>query len=176
MTGAVVSSPMEPDDQLKMLELAEKAGYDNLRDRRTTADVLAKEANAWLSLLILAAGGSFAYGVRILEPGATSPVVIGAAVASVWLVATSALTVWKCMMIRPLPALYNEPANIYQPDLPYTGRQMREFELKNIQQRIEDATRRNDSVARWLNIVRWLTICVVPAFVTIAAGVACCRG
>mgnify|MGYP003577565607 CR=1 FL=1 len=167
---------MEPDDQLIMLELAEKAGYENLRDRRASADVLAKEASTWLSLLILALGGSFAYGVRITEPGAASPIIVGAAVASVWLAATCSLTIWKCMMIRPLHPLYNEPANLYQPDLQFTERQMREFELTNIQERIANTTKRNDSVAHWLNVVRWLTICAVPAFAATAVGVACYRG
>ncbi|AXA80461.1 hypothetical protein F1536_12340 [Achromobacter xylosoxidans] len=68
-----------------------------------------------------------------------------------------------------MPALYNEPQNLYQPK--YTLYQLREVELQNIQARIVEARIRNEATAGALNRVRLWAI-ASPLFFAITAYLA----
>ena len=62
-------------------------------------------------------------------------------------------------MFSDYPAVWNEPKNLnntqYELDL------LREYELENIQERIEQATRRNHAKSEWLNRCI-LAACLTP--------------
>lgn len=134
-----------------LLEYAESAGLENLRNHVAAADTLAKEANTTLTVLLAGAAGSLAYTLKLLD-GSSASLSIGLATACFYLFALSASLVWRCMKIDALPNTTNEPQNLYQAD--YSITQIREAELKNIQNRIRQADQRNTKTAYWLNRIR----------------------
>jgi hypothetical protein len=77
--------------------------------------------------------------------------------------------VLRVLQAGNLPALYNEPQNLYQPK--YTLYQLREVELQNIQARIVEARIRNEATAGALNRVRLWAI-ASPLFFAITAYLA----
>jgi hypothetical protein len=134
----------------------EKAGIENLKGRIATADTLAKEAVTTLTVLLAGAGGAWAYAIRLLDEVATRGGV-AAVVAAVWLTLLSMFLVLRCLMISAIPAVYNQPGQLLKrPESGYSFDQWRLAELKNIEVRIKQAVRRNDEMAKRLNLVRAL--------------------
>lgn len=139
-------------------EWIEKAGIENLKGRRETADILAKEAATTLTVLLAGIGGSLAYGIEVLD-GDTSSKVVAAAAVCVWLTAVAIGLVLSCLRIGSIPALYNQPGKLLQrDDHKETFDSWRYGELKNIQERIEKAVQRNNTTAKRLNLIRLLAV------------------
>jgi hypothetical protein len=148
-------------------EWIEKAAIENLKGRRETADILAKEAATTLTILLAGVGGSLAYGVKVLD-GDMSNMVIAAAAVCVWLTVLAMVLVLTCLKIKGIPAVYNQPGELLKRgDTQESFDEWRRGELENIQQRIEAAVARNDTTARYLNGVRIFAVCT--PFIAVSA-------
>lgn len=141
------------------LEWIEKAAIGNLKGRRETADILAKEAATTLTVLLAGVGGSLAYGVKLLD-GETSNTIIAAAAVCVWLTLLAISLVLFCLRIGEIPVVYNEPGKLLKRSLAQESfDEWRRGELENMQERIDQTVRRNNTTARNLNYVRLLAVC-----------------
>ncbi len=137
----------------ELIDWAEKAGLENIRFRLQITETLAKEAQTTLTILLAGMGGSLAYAMKGLESAAgMDAITSGAAFLSAWLMISSILLIMNCIMTAPLSPPTNEPKNLYRKD--YTLDELREFEMLNLQKRIEIITARNHRVAAWLDRVR----------------------
>jgi hypothetical protein len=135
-----------------LLDYAEAAGLENLRNHLSASDSLSKESNTTLTILLAGAAGSFGYSIKVFDGAGLNETVIGLASVSFYLFGLSSSLVWRCMKVADMPSPTNEPMNIFQDN--FTLEQIREAELKNIQARIRDAVARNGVTAYWLNRVR----------------------
>lgn len=153
-------------------EWTEKAGLENLRGRLATGDFLVTQANTLLSILLVGIGGGLAYAVKLADAPNPSPFVGGMVLVTAWLCVVAAVLTSKCIVTRETPMLYNEPKNLFQPDLKLTLDEVRGFELKNIQGRIEAAKKRNATVATWLDRCRYAAIAAPAAFILGAVAAA----
>lgn len=135
-----------------MLEWIEKQAQESLKARFVTAELIAKEAQTTLTVLLAGVGGSAAYAAKILEPGSTSPVSIAAAIVCVYLVVLSIVLVVGCMTFQSYPALYQDPKNLMHPA--YSLDEVREQEVNNVGERITEAKTINDTRASRLNRLR----------------------
>lgn len=128
------------------LEWVEKAALENLRAHLQATDALSKEASTTLTVLFAALGGAFAYALKGNEHAWL------AAILTAYLSFLSLVLVWYCMRVVEAPAPTNEPRNLLQEGYAFDA--LRRAELKNIQQRIDQAAHRNELTALWLNRVR----------------------
>jgi hypothetical protein len=134
---------------------AETAGYENLKARIASGEAIHAQAAATLVLVLAGMVGAMAFAVKVFEPN-PAPTVVAAAVACVWLMLIASLLVLKCINTDKAPMLYNEPANLLIEG--HTLADVRVGELLNLQERIEQQTRRNRERAAWLNRCRKLAI------------------
>lgn len=139
----------------KLLDWAEKSGLENLKWHRETADLLQKQAVTTLTVLLAGATGGLAFVIKGVEHNSLWWV-IGSAAFSVYLYALCALLVFNTLRIKSFPSLYNEPKNLFQPA--FTLEEMKEAELANIQERIEQAGARNEGTSNWLNRIRYAAV------------------
>jgi hypothetical protein len=139
-----------------LLDWTEKAALENLRFHLQNADNLAKESNTTLTVLLAALGAVLAYTLRVDSAGTVNAINIGAGVLTAYLVALSTLLVYKCMRIAPIPAPTNEPRNLYQKN--FKVEMLREIELNNMQERINQIVARNDALTTWLNRIRLFAV------------------
>lgn len=151
-----------------LFEWAEKAGLENLRFRLQNAETLAKEAMSTLTMVLAGMGAALAYAARGFEQLPPVPLAVGAAVLAGWLMIAGCVLVFFCMLTTALPVPTNEPANLYQEK--YTLDALREVELKNIQERIEQTRARNHRVAAWLDRARLLALASPLVFLIAASA------
>jgi hypothetical protein len=111
-------------------------------------------------------GGSLAYAVKVFDPGPAGPVAVGAAALCGYLVVVAVGLVKGCLVVRPIPPVHNEPANLAQTQ--YSIDALREAELENMQARIAEVTKRNDQSASRLNALRQAAIASPLVFVVAA--------
>lgn len=148
------------------LEWIEKAALENLRGHLQIADGLAKESATTLTILLAALSGAFGYALSVSEYR------IGSVALTAYLFALCFVLVTRCMMIKEFPATTNEPRNLNQQGFSFDA--LRNAELKNLQDRIDQAAQRNAITAQWLNRVRLGAICspLIFAIVTFAMALA----
>lgn len=147
-----------------LLDLAEHAGRENMRERIDNAGMIQREANTVMALLLVGAGAALAYA-----GGAVGPCAAGAALAvSVYLFGLAALLNWRCLGLTGYPASFNEPANLNRPE--YEVDQVRLWELENLQARINQAVAINDRRSAWLNGCRYAAA-LTPLVAAIGWGV-----
>lgn len=180
-TAGAAPASSAPPQPLKLLEegypfdigefdWVEKAAIENLKDRRTTADTLAKEAAAMLTVLLAGLGGSLAYALKILE-GDFSLTVVAALGVCAWLSYIAARLVLGCMLIGSIPPVYNQPGQLLlRAPAGETLRNWQYGELLNLEVRITRVARRNDLVALRTNWLRLAAICtpLVAVYAVIA--------
>jgi hypothetical protein len=160
------------DMNLELLDFAEKAGYENMRGHLAHAETLAKEASTTITLLLAGTGGALAYAVRWFDDGPKSPAVWGAVVVAFWLACLSTLLVLKCLRVVSTEMLYNEPMNLYKPELNLPMPEAREWELKNLQDRIQLMKLRNRPIAVWLDRLRIAAAFTPLPFIVVAGSAA----
>lgn len=156
-------------DWPKTLEWIEKQAQESLKSRFATADLLAKEAQTTLTVLLAGVGGSAAYAAKIFESAAPGPIAIASAVVSAYLVALCILLVLRCMMFQSFPALSQDPKNLMHPA--YSLEEIREEEVKNIGERIAEAKEINDERAKRLNRFR-IAAALSPVVFVVTASIA----
>lgn len=153
----------------EVLLWAEQAGAENMKFRVLNAEQLAKDANTTLTLLLAGVGGSLVFAAKALEnqPHQSISILAAAGALAVWFMLLSALTLHYCIQTRDFPAPTNEPKNLYQPT--YMLAALREVELGNLQQRIDQLTKRNAGVATRLDRIRYASAAAPVVFVIAAA-------
>ncbi|MFV0411142.1 MAG: hypothetical protein ACK5LJ_16015 [Paracoccus sp. (in: a-proteobacteria)] len=144
-----------------LLDWAETAGIENLKQQRAAADFMRKEGVTTLTILLAGATGALAYAVKGLDQH-TAWLASGALAMSLYLYALSAATVFLVMYIQGFPAVYNEPVNLYQKR--FSLEALREVELQNLQGRINVAVKRNLCIQNRLNGIRIFAVCSPIAF------------
>lgn len=140
----------------ELLEWVEKQALENLRFRIQDAENLTKESNTTLTLLLTGMGAGLAYGIKLLDSNAEPWLLLSVFMFSAYLLVLCALLIFKCIKISAIPAPTNEPSNLYQVEFSLDS--LREAELKNVQQRINEAVTRNNLVAAWLNRIRLFAV------------------
>ena len=156
------------DKKMKeLLDWAEKAALENIKFHLQNSDNLAKEATTTLTVLLAGLGAALAYTLKALDSGIATTTTAGAAGMTLYLAALSGLLVFRCMKIAPIPAPTNEPRNLYQKGFELDA--LREVELTNIQERIDQAVARNDGTTAWLNRVRLLAVLSPFIFLAVSA-------
>ena len=143
----------------------EKAALENLRDRSNNGDLIHKEANTLLTILLSGAGAALYFGMQ------HSDVRFPALTVSLWLFGIATILTFKCLMFGDYPSVWNEPKNLNQKG--YELDQLRQVELENIQARISLATELNCTKSRRLNRCI-LAACSTPLVGFIAWLVSAC--
>ena len=133
------------------LTYIEKAARENLDGHRSVAEMIQRESNVLLALVISGAAGALAYSA---QPSAlANGMVIPSLTTSLYLFATAVVIAAKCLALQEYPSTSNEPRNLRTGNLPLE--QIRLFELENIQKRIDDSVAINGRRADWLNRCRY---------------------
>ncbi len=158
---------MDEDNRKNLLLWAEKAAIENIKAHHASTDIIAKEAATTLTVFLAAMGGGFAFAMKALDSNGWTWLAVGASVFAGWFLVLSALLVTKCLKVRALPPMFNEPDNLYMPQHAYLD--VLESELKGFQRRIEAIGKENGRVVRWLNGLR-LAAVLSPAPTALAAG------
>lgn len=153
-------------DWPKTLEWVEKQGQESLKARFATAELIAKEAQTTLTVLIAGVGGSAAYAAKLFAPGTAGPIEVAAAGVCIYLIALAVILVLACMMFQDYPALYQNPENLLHPS--YSIDEIREEEVKNIGVRIKEAAEINAKRASRLNKLRVAAVLSPILFAAIA--------
>lgn len=147
-----------------VLEWAEKAGIENLKDHVNNGDLIHKEANTLLTLLLSGASAALYFGMQHSE------IKIAAIAISFWLFGIAAILTFKCLMFGAYPSVWNEPKNLNQKG--YELDKLRQYELENLQERIGDAKALNIIKSQRLNncILATCSTPVVGFIVWLVAG------
>lgn len=140
------------EDGKALLEWVEKTAIENMKAQHGCADILAKDAATTLTVFLAGMAGGLTYSAKALDTGTWNWFSIGAGAFSAWFLVLSVLLVLKCLKVDAIPSIYNEPRNLYQPT--YSLGDLKEAELRGIQQRIDASVARNAKVANWLNKLR----------------------
>jgi hypothetical protein len=139
-------------DWPKILEWAEKQGSESLKARFATAEIIAKESQTTLTVLLAGVGGSAAYAAKLFDSRAGTATTWAFAIVCGYLIVLSVILIMRCMRFESYPALYQTPENILQPNFSLDA--LREAELGNLTERIREATAINNRRAAALNRVR----------------------
>lgn len=123
-----------------------------MKARYATADLLSKEAQVTLTVLLAAVGGTAAYAAKITEAGPATPTIVASAVSCAYLVFLSVNLVVRGMTFRSFPALHQQPKNLMHKG--YSLDDIREAELENLEIRITEAAKLNSKRAKFLNRIR----------------------
>ena len=162
-------APSHHEDWSRLLEWAESQATESLKARFATAELLARESQTTLTVLLAGVGGSAAYGASVFSPGPATVVAIASATTCAYLLLLSIFLVIRCMRFGSYPALYQDPENILVRG--YSLDAVREAELDNLQKRIAEAREINSLKASRLNTVR-VAAALSPVVFVIAAALA----
>lgn len=153
---------------MEKLDWIERAAIENMKRRADNADLIHKEANTLLAILLSGGGAALYFAAKGTDLSAIAFVV------SCWLFGVALFVTLRCLMFSDYPAIWNEPKNLVIGE--YCLDTLRKYELENLQARIEDTTRLNYEKSEWLNRCI-LATCATPlvAFIAWALG-ECCSG
>ena len=165
----------------EVLEWAERNGLDNLRSHLECSSIIAREAAVTLGWLATVAGASLAFIANDNWSPTALLSKLGLALLALYLLFLSVCLVFRCLRITDKPSLTNEPANLA--DLKFSLDQLREVELRNIQDRIDALKALNVESSNSLNRIRIAAVVGllvaglgaaaslgIHAFVALAAG------
>jgi hypothetical protein len=132
------------EDWSKVVEWAEHAGLENLKEHHEAANLIAGQASTTLTILLAGVGGSLTYAVS------ANPRLAGLPMAAAWLCAYLAflaiMVTLKCLYVGDAPPVHNHPKNLAVRG--HALETLREEEIKNIDLRIADLSKRNTERAR----------------------------
>ncbi|KVT74813.1 MULTISPECIES: hypothetical protein [Burkholderia cepacia complex] len=150
----------------ELLEWVEKSAIENLKAHHACADVVAKDAATTLTVFLAALGGGLAYAAKALEQHSLNWLSVGAMAFTGWFLVLSLLLVSRCLMVRAMPSIYNEPRNIFQPE--FSIDDLKEAEIQGLQQRIDMAAAGNAKVVKSLNRLRLAAAASPIVFIVVA--------
>lgn len=161
---------MDANADLELLNWVEQAALENMRAHIKSGDDIKRESNIALTVIIAGASSALAYAVNVIGSPLDIDVLWGVSVLSGYLFLLCAVLVFKCLRVGAFPAPTNEPTNLYKSDYPL--QEIRECELKNMQGRIEDAERINQTTSKWLNRV-WAATTLSPVIFAVTFFLSC---
>ena len=143
------------------LEYMQSEASKNMDFHMQNMDNLQREANNTLTFLYVVISASFSGALKLFLDEKFIILAVSLSCLCIYLAVLAACLVFGCMMAKAVKAPANEPKNLkIKP--PYTSEEIQEFELENLQKRIEFNRGRNATTGRRLNLVRIL-ICFSPA-------------
>lgn len=155
-----------------LLDWAEKAAVENLKERLANLDQLRTQASSLLQLILVGIGGALTFAVKVFDPGPVGPLVAGALATVLWLCWVAAMLVWKCLATSRVPVVFNHPRNLYNDEAKRAGLDdWRERELQTLGNRIDGVKPIVESVGAWLDRCRYAAIST-PLIFTLGAWVA----
>lgn len=154
-----------------IVEWAEKSGIENLKARYATSELLAKDAQSLLTVILAGVGGSLAFGLRVFDTWPPKASDVGAAVVCLYLICVGARLVHQGMKFKPYPSVHQSPENLVNDDnRGFSLHEMRLAELGNITERIDKATEINDGRAKLLNSVKTMALLTPLVFLVTVVG------
>jgi hypothetical protein len=141
------------DPLLETYNWIEAQGLENLRFHLAATDDLKKESITTFNVLLALAGALVAYAVKSLTKDGWNSLNTPALVSGIYLAALCALVVWKCLLIGTVPAPTNSPKNLLT-YIDYPLAVAKSLELLNVDERIDQAMKRNNGLAGWINGIR----------------------
>ncbi len=154
-------------EQKERLDWIEKLAIENMKAHHASADVIAKEASTTLTVLLAGAAGGLAYAGKALDANSWTWYSFGAAVFTAYMTWLCYRCVKDCLMISPVPQIFNEPRNLDAPEL--TLSELRQAEILGLQSRIDEAAKRNGALSLKMNRIRELAV-ASPLVFAIASG------
>jgi hypothetical protein len=142
------------------LEWMQKQASDNMDFHLQNMDGLQKESNTTLTFLYVVISASLSAAIKVFVDGKYPVLAIALAGICLYLVCAAVYLVIGCLLAREVKSPANEPQNLKIPE-GYTSEKIQNFELENLQERIDFNRDRNEKTALRLNRVR-ITICVGP--------------
>jgi hypothetical protein len=162
------AGPAAASEAERLLDWAETAGIENMKDRHATLAMLRSEASTTLTVVLAGLGGTLTYAAKMVDPPAAGAVAFGAMILCAYFAVLAIVIVWKCLMVEAIPAVYNEPKNLVQAG--FSLESIKEVEVKeNLQVRIEEMVGVNDRLAGRLNTAR-VAAALSPVVFALAAG------
>jgi hypothetical protein len=155
-----------------LLDWAEKAAIENLKERLANLDQLRAQASSLLQLILVGIGGALTFAVKVFDPGPVGPLVAGALATVLWLCWVATMLVWRCLATSRVPVVFNHPRNLYNDDAKQAGLDdWRARELQTLGNRIDGVKPVVESVGTWLDCCRYSAIST-PLIFTLGAWVA----
>ena len=151
---------------MELIDWLENAAISNLRSKHENAELIMREANTTLTIILSATGVTIAYFAN--QWGSDKGIASVALLVSVYLVICALFLVNKCLRFEDFPALYNEYNNLNQPSIKFE--KLRHLELANIQIRSEEADKMIHDRSIWLNKIR-ISIAVSPVFAAVVLAI-----
>lgn len=155
----------------ELLDFVEGEARVNAAFHIANADILQKESNTLLNLLLAGAGGALALTITMLQKPTPVPLwqIMSTASAAAYLFAVAGFVIWRCLWVEDIWPPANEPKN-FSLDL-YSVDQLRRFDLDNKQYCCDLNRVRNEGVGSWLNRCRALAA-MTSLFVGVSATIA----
>jgi hypothetical protein len=141
------------------IDWLESIAISNLRSKHENADLIMREANTTLTIILSATGVTIAYFAN--QWGSNKGIAIVALLVSFYLIFCALFLIRNCLHLKDFPALYNEYKYLNQPSIEFE--KLRHLELANIQKRCEDADGIILDRSIWLNRIR-VSIALSPIF------------
>lgn len=142
------------------IEYVERESEKNMEFHMQNMESLNKEANSTLTFLYVVIATSFSAAVKAFDSWKAPTPAVPFGVLCLYLTALAVWLLFGCLTPRIVKAPSNEPKNLNIPD-GYTLDEIRQFELKNLQDRIDYNSTRNVTTAKRLRAIR-VWVCLSP--------------
>ncbi len=151
---------------MELIDWLENAAISNLRSKHENAELIMREANTTLTVILSAIGVTIAYFAN--QWNEDKGIAYVSLIVSIYLIICALVLVNKCLSLEDFPALFNEYKNLNQPSIAFD--RLRHLELANIQARCEEADKIILTRSTWLNKIR-VYIAISPIFGAIVFGI-----
>jgi len=142
------------------LEYVQQESAKNMEFHMENMGHLQKESNTTLTFLFVVISASFSAAVKLFAGGGAIGLALSLAILCVYLTGLAVYLIFSCLMARTAKAPANEPENLKLRE-GYTSEEIQQFELDNLQSRIQFNQERNEKTAWRLNLVR-VMVCASP--------------
>jgi hypothetical protein len=143
-------------------EYIQQEAAKNIAFHYDCMDCLQKESNNTLTFLYVVVAAAFSGSVNLFSSHGSKLLGLSLLVLCAYLAVLAMYLVFGCLMARDAEAPANEPKNLALKDT-LTSEEIQDFELENLQARIDNTRLRNEKTAKNLNRIRVL-ICLSPLF------------
>lgn len=148
------------------LEYMQSEASRNMSFHMDNMDNLQKESNNTLTFLYVVISASFSGALKLFLDGKLTILAVSLSILCCYLALLAVCLVFSCMWAKDAEAPANEPRNLKIKE-PYTSVEIQQFELENLQKRIEFNRNRNAKTGQRLNLIR-VFICLSPVVFIVA--------
>jgi len=139
-----------------------KEGKENLEFHLKNWDILTKEANTSLAIIMFAGFSAIGFTAQYIEKEAPFFLIFALLLVSLHLLTVSVLIVHHCLRASNVMPAANEPKNLHHPD--FEWEEILEADLENLQKSIESNAESCANKGKWLNRLRYAAFAVVFTF------------